>query len=431
MRILMTEATSLSARQTLYALDHANRNGRSTPIVVDAIDPAPLSQCRFSTLVRSWSRCPHYAKHPREFLDDLRERLRSGRYDVLLPTHEQTILLCRHQASLHEHVGLALPEPAAVDRMQNKTSFMAFLQSIGVGHPQSRPVRSIDDLMSQTEFPIYLKLAHSTAGGGVHRIETIGQLRSLAMKLSGEHETIDAIAQAPGRGDLSTVKAVFDHGRPVAIAMYQARQTGLGGMSTARTSADHPAMFDAITTIGAALDWHGAMFLDYFHDAAKKRVEVIEGNPRIGETFNPTLAGVNLAHALVRISAGERLPTFDAKRPGRVGVQTHSFYMIAISDAHAGCGRGKLIRTWLNWCRGRGIFAGGQDDLTRPRDDWMSLLPLVWILGQLLLWPSLAKRLVRRTIRDYSLPADAMERLTKSDSIDADKRDTIPKARQD
>ena len=60
--------------------------------------------------------------------------------------------------------------------------------------------------------------------------------------------------------------------------------------------------------IGARLAWHGAFFIDYFYDHVSRRPEYIEANPRIGETVNAMLAGLNLPQLLVRISLGEAPP---------------------------------------------------------------------------------------------------------------------------
>src|SRR3954464_1588070 len=92
LRILFTEGSSLSARQTLYPL------GRQYEI--DVMDPDPLCQCRFSSLVRHFIRSPSFAKQPAEFLRFLVRIVRDRQYDVVLPTHEQTYLLSRFREEL-------------------------------------------------------------------------------------------------------------------------------------------------------------------------------------------------------------------------------------------------------------------------------------------------------------------------------------------
>ena len=149
------------------------------------------------------------------------------------------------------------------------------------------------------------------------------------------------LVQQPARGVLSTVQAVFDRGGLVGVHCFEARRLGVGGMSTARISADHPIVREHVERIGEQLGWHGAFFIDYFFDRESGRPEYIEANPRIGETVNAMLSGLNLPELLVRVSLGESPPRAPL---GRFGVSTHNFLMILMSAAHDGQSRAALLR---------------------------------------------------------------------------------------
>lgn len=412
LKILFTEGTSLSARQSLYALGDRHD--------VDVMDPAPLCQCRFSRLVRRWIRCPHYAKDPEAFLEFLAQRVTKGDYDVLLPTHEQVYLLSKYHAALTPHIGLALPDFRPMDQMQNKAEFMRLLDELDLPHPATVHVRTRRELIAASVFPCYVKLGHSTAGSGVFRVENASQLSTVAETmdaaglLDGHCETI---VQQPAVGVQSTVQAVFQHGRLVAAHLFEARTLGVGGMSPARVSADHPVVFEHVAAIGRRLNWHGATFIDYFYDHETGRPEYIEANPRIGETVNATLCGVNLVETLLAVSVGDELPTLapstcSALAASSAGRRTQSFFMIAISLAHAGAGRMRLLAETRDWFLGRGLYHNSEDELTRWRDDGLSVLPVAWILAQLLWTPwRSSHRLVQNTIDNYSLPEAAVRRL--------------------
>ena len=76
-------------------------------------------------------------------------------------------------------------------------------------------------------------------------------------------------------------------------------------------------------------------FIDYFFDSHTRRPEYIEANPRIGETVNGQLSGINLCELLVRLSAGDKLQAVDPVCTTTVGRRTQSFLMIMISKALA------------------------------------------------------------------------------------------------
>lgn len=140
----MTEGTSLSARQTLTALGALASPDRQ--FAIDVMDPNALCQGRFSRFTRRWIRCPHYARKPEQFLEFLARQVASGQYDVLLPTHEQVYMLSRYHRLLRPHIGIALPDFQSMDRMQNKALFMRLLQELQIPHPESRIVRTRDEL---------------------------------------------------------------------------------------------------------------------------------------------------------------------------------------------------------------------------------------------------------------------------------------------
>jgi hypothetical protein len=83
--------------------------------------------------------------------------------------------------------------------------------------------------------------------------------------------------------------------------------------------------------------------------------------------------------------------------------------MILMSTAYDGGGRAALLRE-INECRrGHGLYEAGEDEITRPREDRLSRLPRLWVTAQLLAWPGIAKRIVDKTVENYSLPERATE----------------------
>ena len=403
LKILFTEGTSLSARHSLYTLGGYHK--------IDILDPNPLCQCRFSSLRRRFTRSPHYAKDPEGFLRFLADLLKREKYDVVMPTHEQVFLLSKFRDQVGRLAGIALPDFAAMETMQNKAHFAQLLTQLDLPQPETHYVRTRADLDRAWTFPLYLKLAHSTAGMGVFRLENEQELKAKAAELESRgllNSVAEAVVQQPARGNQATVQAVFDHGRLVGTHSFDARKLGVGGMSSARTSADHPIVREHVAKLGAHLAWHGALFIDYFYDYSTGRPEYLECNPRVGETVNAWLSGVNLPDLLARVSIGEEVPTAPTTRSG---VRTQSFMMILITAAYDGARRGELRRDIKSFRSGKGLYANAQDELTRPKDDRLSRLPLVWVSTQLLAWPRLAKNIVATTIENYSLPESATERV--------------------
>jgi hypothetical protein len=61
------------------------------------------------------------------------------------------------------------------------------------------------------------------------------------------------------------------------------------------------------------------------------------------------------------------------------------------------------------------LYADSQDELTRIRDDYWSVLPMWGVALQLLASPKLAKKIVADTIENYALPKSATEAIEALD----------------
>ncbi|MGZ3432119.1 MAG: hypothetical protein ACXWN0_10410, partial [Isosphaeraceae bacterium] len=128
MRIILSEGSSLSARQAISALG-------PTGARTEVCDPDPLCLGQFSRFVRAWHRCPRWNVDPVGYLRFVADRLAAERYDVLLAVHNQAFLLARFRDELSRRVGLALPEFAALERVQSKAEFLRVRDGLDLLHP--------------------------------------------------------------------------------------------------------------------------------------------------------------------------------------------------------------------------------------------------------------------------------------------------------
>src|SRR5471030_1222386 len=103
LRVLVSEGNSTSAREAITILGLAGHH-------VEVCDPAPFCLSRFSRLVAKFHRCPAMRDDPSGFLGFVEALLASGRFDVLLPIHEQGFLFARVLPRLQTLIGLALPD---------------------------------------------------------------------------------------------------------------------------------------------------------------------------------------------------------------------------------------------------------------------------------------------------------------------------------
>jgi predicted ATP-grasp superfamily ATP-dependent carboligase len=419
MKVLLSEGASLSARQAIFALG-------PTGTRIEVCDPDPFCLGRFSRFVRAWHRCPHWNVDPVGYLRFLADRLAAERYDVLLAIHDQAFLLARFREDLGRLVGLALPDFAALERLQSKAEFLRVLDELNLPHPPTVLVRTRHELEAVGTSPCYIKLAYSTAGCGVWRVCDRGEMSVVAGRLEATgllDGRFEVLVQQPSPGVLRVIQAVYQRGRLVGAHCSQARAQGVGGSAWARESVVDPLVLEHLAALGSHLDWHGGLCMDYLHDPETGQVSYIDANPRPGETLNATLSGLNLSERLVQVSLEQDVPTPPLPRSG---VRTHTYVMGLMALAHDGASRRRLLaelrRAWAQ----QAPYDASQDEITRPRQDPPSLIPAIYLTLRLLLNPSASRRIVARTVDNYSL-SEAAVQLIRQIPVDFLARQSIVK----
>src|SRR5262249_12660157 len=151
----------------------------------------------------------------------LLRRLRSGRYDVLIPVHDQVYLLARFREELERHVAVALPPLAALEQVQSKATFLKLLDALSMPHPATTVVQSVEELRRPRRFRCYVKLVYGTAGTGVWHIRDQSEMDRLISELkTGESHHQEILVQQPAHGVFRVTQAVFQHGRLIAAHSY-------------------------------------------------------------------------------------------------------------------------------------------------------------------------------------------------------------------
>jgi hypothetical protein len=401
--ILLTEGSSISARQILYDL------GRSHTI--DVLDPNPLCQCRISTLVRRWHRCPSFTADPCGFLECLGRRLRRGRYDVVLPPHDEVFLLARVRETLRRQVRVAIPDFNVISLLQSKLQFYALAKELRLPQPETQVLTDQREIDRWADYPRYAKLDFGTAGQTVRLVHGREELKA-AISDFEKHgwwsPGMPVLLQKPATGGQGFVRAIFQRGQLVAHHATLLRRRGVGGSAVAKVGVCHPIVAEHMRRLGERLDWHGALFCDYFYDEASQTPQYIEANPRIGDSANATFSGLNLAQRWVDVAMENDMPPIREARPG---VRSHALMLILMSRALEGTGRGALLAEMRDQFGGRGLYENSRDELTRPKDDLLSAVAFAWIAARLLVGPSAVHNMVRRTVANYALTAEATQRI--------------------
>ncbi|WP_030403670.1 MULTISPECIES: hypothetical protein [unclassified Streptomyces] len=378
-RVLLTETTSASAREVLTVLGRLGYR-------VGVLDSGGLSFTVGSRWVARRHRVPRFADGPLRWLDALAGVLAGGGYDALLPTHEQLVALSAHRDRFAALVpGLAVPDFAAVRRVQDKAESVRLLDELGLPQPETAVVatpgrlRARDDLL-----PGYVKLPVATASRGVWRVRDAAALRRVAALPQVSAGGGPVLLQRALTGPLAMISAVFDHGRLIGAHAALRRRDGVQGGAAAKESVRLPGAERDLALLGRRLNWHGPLSVDAILVGEAREPHYIDLNPRLVEPVNAQLAGAGLVERWLSVSTAR-----DPGPPayGTAGTHTHALLLALMGAAADGRGRRAVLGELVAATTRRGWYTASVEELT-PAADPLSRLPLLLTAGLLLARPA-------------------------------------------
>ena len=321
--------------------------------------------------------------------------------DVLLPTQEQVAVL----SALRGRLGIAtvVPQFAALRRVQDKIEAWRTLHAVGVPQPASVVARSIDDLATIAQFPVFVKRPISTASAGVRRAATADELIAAATALGlGKRELLVQL-QASGR--LAMVQALADHGRLIAHHANLRIIEGIGGGAAVKESVRLPALPEHLERLVQALDWHGPISMDVI--ITDEGPLVIDVNPRLVEPVNALFSGVDLVGAMLELAKDLHPPALPAGKPG---ARSQQLLLCVLGAAERGSRRA-VLRELIAALQRRGDYQDAAEELTPVSGDPVAAIPVVVATLATLIKPSLWRRFHAGATGPYALTPEAWQKI--------------------
>jgi predicted ATP-grasp superfamily ATP-dependent carboligase len=386
LRVLVSEGSSTSAREAITILGLSGHH-------IEVCDPSPWCLSRFSRLVGKFHHCPGLRDDPAGYLAFIEQRLADGKFDVLLPTHEQGFLFARAKQRIEGRAGIALPSFASYRTAHSKAGFSRLLDRLGLPQPPTQIVTSARPLREAIRFPAVVKTAVGTASRGIWFIRNASDLEGALHDLdAGDAFAGEVLVQDLIAGTTEKAQSVFCHGQMIGFHAYRQIMPGVGGGEAIKLSVKRPVVRAHLEKVGQALDWHGALSIDYIMPDGGGTPLLIDCNPRLVEPVNAYRSGVDLVGLLLRISLGE---TPAALPEGREGVLTHLAMQALLGCGARGGARRNIARECVRLFAHSAPYADSTEELMPVETDWISAVPLVVTAALLLASPKSAIKLAR------------------------------------
>ena len=223
LRVLVSEGSSTSAREAVTILGLSGHH-------VEVCDPSPWCLARFSRFVRKFHRCPGLRTDPAGYLAFVERLIATGRFDVLLPTHEQGFLFARVRQRLEGRIGLALPGFDSYRTAHSKAGFCRLLDQLKLPQPPTRIVTSAQALREAIRFPAVVKTSVGTASRGIWFVRHAGDLEDALRDLAASDAFADEVlVQDLIAGTTEKAQSVFCRGRMLGFHAYRQVAPGVGG----------------------------------------------------------------------------------------------------------------------------------------------------------------------------------------------------------
>jgi predicted ATP-grasp superfamily ATP-dependent carboligase len=386
LRVLVSEGSSTSAREAITILGLSGHH-------IEVCDPSPWCLSRFSRLVGKFHHCPGLRDDPAGYLAFIEQRLADRKFDVLLPTHEQGFLFARAKQRIEGRAGIALPSFASYRTAHSKAGFSRLLDRLGLPQPPTQIVTSARPLREAIRFPAVVKTAVGTASRGIWFIRNASDLEGALHDLdAGDAFAGEVLVQDLIAGTTEKAQSVFCHGQMIGFHAYRQIMPGVGGGEAIKQSVKRPVVRAHLEKVGQALDWHGALSIDYIMPDGGGTPLLIDCNPRLVEPVNAYRSGVDLVGLLLRISLGE---TPAALPEGREGVLTHLAMQALLGCGARGGARRNIARECVRLFAHSAPYADSTEELMPVETDWISAVPLVVTAALLLASPKSAIKLAR------------------------------------
>jgi len=274
----------------------------------------PLCCAFFSTYCREKLLYPSPRTKPDRFVEFIKDKLKTGKYEAIYPMEEETLLLLGKERDwICEHTLFPFPENAMIESVRDKASLMKTAEQAGFPVPKTILVNNAEELeerIDEVPLPAVIKPRISSGARGIEYVREREELIPAYNRVDSKYsrpliqefipgESFGVPCLGDGEGGMP---AVFIHRR---LRSYPTS----GGSSTLAESVESSKLVEIAERWIKHLRWYGVAMLEFRLDERDGRFKLIEMNPRFwGTTALPTACGVNFPLLLYKMAAGEEIP---------------------------------------------------------------------------------------------------------------------------
>ena len=277
-----------------------------------AADTSKKNICSMSKFCSGSFTYPDPFTHEGEFVSVLKEKIDELRPKMLLPTHDESVVIMRHRDEFPADLIIPYEGEEKLLLLANKAKSTEVARKAGVPVPEV--YHSVEEVKS---YPVVFKTVIGNSAKGVYFPKTKEEL----LALMDEHKDVETLIEEWIGGTDYSVDCVRRDGF-CKTSVYHAlvTKTDGGGTTTQREIVKMPQLGAEAIKLMNAVDFHGVCGMDFRYDPVNNRIAYIETNARFtGGLAAPVAAGFDIPWVIYKLATEGK---YDDPINIRVGTRT-------------------------------------------------------------------------------------------------------------
>jgi predicted ATP-grasp superfamily ATP-dependent carboligase len=347
MRVLITGASTFFSQPLIQGFG-------SRGIEITAADSRWFSVGKAARHTMRRLQLPVLSRDPAGYLQTLVKEVSARRYDLVVPTFEESLLLAEYRHLFDPFTRLILPPFETMWQVHDKRNLYKLCQELRIPAPPTVVPRNRVGLAQQVadlRFPVVLKLPTANNCVGRSYCDNMAELIerfNIQYERERSRGAESPFIQQKIDGNPIYTLMLCHAGRKLGEVIYRPLRTypERGGTSAHRESIEHARIAELTDRLATATGWSGFLGTDFLVDKSDGTPHLIDANPR------PTpgvhlgfVAGVDWTGILVKLIEGRDCTPVSA----RAGVRSCSI-LLDLGWLVEGC---RPQRNWLSKVRER------------------------------------------------------------------------------
>ena len=255
---------------------------------------------------------PDPFKEEDAFIKVLKEKITELRPRVLMPTHDESVVIMRHRDEFPKELIIPYENADKLLMLANKAESTEVARKAGVVIPEI--YHSVDEVK---RYPVVFKTVIGNSAKGVY----FPKNREELLKLMDEHKDEETLLQEWISGTDYSVDCVrWDGFCKMSVYHALVTKTDGGGTTTQREIVEMPQLEAEAKKLMDAVDFHGVCGMDFRYDPETNKIAYIETNARFtGGLATPVAAGFDIPWVVYQLATEGK---YDEPINVRIGTRT-------------------------------------------------------------------------------------------------------------